>query len=250
MATPSNLLPISGKGYPVASLKHKISENTLGVCPQQKVTGLALLLMAVKDDKPHGHGAVPLKPKHSGRIANIHPLKKVAFLAPLVIIFLLMPAWLLMTTKDGGQVVPLKHEHSDEFLGIHPPNKIAHIGIQEIAIADPMPTHPIQCCTVENAPGDPFLQNQICSMWFLPNELLITIATHLPQASLWALTQIVVSWRPFQSGASSSNHYKDHVGAKASTAMMSNKPMAYHEQAFSQAAFPVQLCLVAASLTP
>ncbi|KAI5983431.1 hypothetical protein EDC04DRAFT_2616206 [Pisolithus marmoratus] len=168
-------------GYPVASLKCKISEDTLRVFPQQKVTWLVLLLMAAKDDKPHGRRAVPSKPKHSEKFANVHLSKKVALLAPPVIICLLMPAWLLMTTKDGGQVVPLKHKHSEEFLSIHPPSKIAH----EIAITTPTCTHPIQCYTVESAPGDPVLQNQICSMWSLPNKLLIAITTHLPKDSLW-----------------------------------------------------------------
>ncbi|KAI5996765.1 hypothetical protein EDC04DRAFT_2612700 [Pisolithus marmoratus] len=179
LAIPSNPLLISDEGYPVASLKRKISEDTLGVCPQQKVTWLALL-----DDQPHGRRAVPSKPKHSEKFANIHLSKKVALLAPL----------------DRGQVVPLKREHSEEFLSIHPPSKIAHVGAQEIAIAAPTCTCPIQCYTVESAPGDPVLQNQICSMWSFPNELLIAIATHLPKDSLWTLTQIMVSWRPFQSG--------------------------------------------------
>ncbi|KAI5980400.1 hypothetical protein EDC04DRAFT_2618724 [Pisolithus marmoratus] len=190
LATPSNPLPISDEGYPVASLKRKISEDTLGVCPQRKVIRLALLLMAAKDDKPHGRRAVPSKPKRSEKFANVHLSKKVALLAPPVIIRLLMPARLLMTTKDGGQVVPLKRKRSEEFLGIHPPSKIARVGAQEIAIAAPACTRPIQCYTVESAPGDPVLQNQICSMWSLPNELLIAIAAHLPKDSLRTLTQV------------------------------------------------------------
>ncbi|KAI5996061.1 hypothetical protein EDC04DRAFT_2612937 [Pisolithus marmoratus] len=143
--------------------------------------------MAAKDDKPHGHRAVPLKPKHSEKFTNIHLLKKVALLAPLVIIHLLMPVQLLMTTKDGGQVVPLKCEHSEEFLAFTHPVRLP---IQEIAITAPACTCPIQCYTVESTPGDPVLQNQICSMWSLPNELLIAIATHLPKDSLQTLTQV------------------------------------------------------------
>ncbi|KAI6040999.1 hypothetical protein EDC04DRAFT_2602041 [Pisolithus marmoratus] len=146
--------------------------------------------MAVKDDKPHGRRAVPSKPKHSEKFTNVHLSKKVALLVPLVIIRLLMPAQLLMTTKDGEQVVPLKHECDEEFLSIHPPSKIAHVGAQEIAITAPSCTRPIQCYTVESAPGDPVLQNQICSMWSLPNELLIAIAAHLPKDSLQTLTQV------------------------------------------------------------
>ncbi|KAI6021153.1 hypothetical protein EDC04DRAFT_2607277 [Pisolithus marmoratus] len=233
--------------------------------------------MAAKDDKPHGRRAVPSKPKHSEKFTNVHLSKKVALLAPLIIIHLLMPVWLLMTTKDGGQVVPLKCKHSEEFLSIHPPSKIAH----EIAITAPMCTCPIQCYTVESTPGDPVLQNQICSMWSLPNELLITITTHLPKDSLQTLTQVyhgvlealsvwrctnafimpVSIWFPIAEATTDNDlnalsiFFKSlqgsvfkHLGAKASTAMMSNKPMTYHKQAFGQAAFLVQLCLVAASL--
>ncbi|KAI6002518.1 hypothetical protein EDC04DRAFT_2611834 [Pisolithus marmoratus] len=294
LATPPNPLPISDEGYPVASLKHKISEDTLGVCPQRKVTWLALLLMAVKDDKPHGRRAVPSQPKHSEKFANVHLSKKVALLAPLIIICLLMPAQLLMTTKDGGQVVPLKHEHSEEFLSIHPPSKIACVGTQEIAITTPACTCPIQVGHIcqqyllhKNAPGDPVLQNQICSMWSLPNELLIAIATHLPKDSLRTLTQVcrlfqevatplffqLLHFEPSQVPASL---YIDHGVlealsvwrctnafimpvsiwfpiAEATTDNNLNALSIFFESlqgSFGQAALLVQLCLVAASLTP